>query len=196
MRVSLTPSTSPPPAGGGEGRHHRWRLLTMLSLIVVILLIFIIFLFRSRHQTNINSIKQLNLNSSLSERAQTTGSVKLSGRVIIEKLYIIDGNSERGSLGLSGISDLKNSGMLFYYQSPKSVNFWMKDMKINLDIIWLDCSGKILGWQADAKPSDYPKTYASPKLNYVLEVEEGFISQYQLKIGDGLELNLSDDFRC
>jgi uncharacterized membrane protein (UPF0127 family) len=192
MRANLTPSPSPV----GEGRHHRWRLLIILSLMVVILLISIIFLFRSRHQTNINSIKQLNLNSSLSERAQTTSSVRLNGQVIIEKLYIIDGNSERGSLGLSGISDLKNSGMLFYYQSPKSVNFWMKDMKMNLDIIWLDCSGKILGWQADATPSDYPKTYASPKLNYVLEVEEGFISQYQLKIGDGLELNLSDDFRC
>jgi uncharacterized membrane protein (UPF0127 family) len=189
MRVSLTPSPSPAGKGG-----RQWKLL--IILLALISLVFVLSLVLFKFQQKDAKPKPLNLNSSLKDRADSVTTLKFNGETIISNLYVIDGNSQKAALGLSGISDLKNSGMLFYYQSPKSVNFWMKDMKINLDIIWLGCSGKILGWQADAKPSDYPKTYTSPKLNYVLEVEAGFVNRYQLKVGDRLELNLSDGFRC
>lgn len=198
--ASLSPS---PEKRGTKWLNLRFKLIILaLSLMVLISIAFTTIgfspnFYKDKPSPATQPVQPaLNLNSSLSERAETTGSVKLNGRVIVEKLYVVDGNSERGSLGLSGISDLKNSGMLFYYPDAKSVNFWMKDMKIDLDIIWLGCDGQILGWQAGAKPSDYPKTYTSPKLNYVLEVEGGFINEHQLKIGDRLEFDTSGGLEC
>jgi uncharacterized membrane protein (UPF0127 family) len=180
-----------------EGSNHK-KLLIILSLIIISVFFFIVKGLGGQLQTNhTKNNLNLSLSSSLTERAQTTSQARLKGQVLVKNLYVVDGNSAGGSLGLSGISDLQNSGMLFFYPQAKTVNFWMKDMKIPLDIIWLGCDGQILGWQVDAKPSDYPKTYKSPKLNYVLEVESGFIDRHQLKAGDKLELELSDSgFEC
>jgi uncharacterized membrane protein (UPF0127 family) len=171
----------------------------LLSLIIFLILAGALSLILKKDsKREVQTLKTtLGLSSTLSERAQATGEVKFNGQVLVQKLYVVDGNSNRGNLGLSGISDLQNSGMLFFYPQVKTVNFWMKDMLIDLDIIWLGCDGQILGWQADAKPSDYPKTYPSPKLNYVLEVESGFVAKNQLKVDDKLELKLSDaSFEC
>jgi uncharacterized membrane protein (UPF0127 family) len=186
MRISLTPNPSPLREGGS-----RRKLLTVLGLLIALLLSLSLFEFRQK-----DASAPLNLSSSLAERADYITKLSFNGRVIIEKLYVINGESEKGALGLSGIKNLDNSGMLFAYKDARQVRFWMKDMSISLDIVWLGCNGQILGWQLDAKPEDYPQTYKSPKLNYVLEAPAGFINQYKLKLDDKLELNLSDSLNC
>jgi uncharacterized membrane protein (UPF0127 family) len=186
MKTSLTPNPSPVGRGGS-----RWKLLAALGLLLVFLLILALFKFRQK-----DTPAPLNLNSSLAERADYITKLSFNDRVIIEKLYVINGKSEKGALGLSGIKNLDKSGMLFTYKDAQPVRFWMKDMNISLDIIWLGCSGQIIGWQLGAKPEDYPETYKSPKLNYVLEAPAGFINKHQLKLGDKLELNLSDYPKC
>ena len=188
MKTSPKPKT---PLTKKDGRN--WKILAPLSLIILLMALgLVLFKFRQK-----DAPTPLNLNSSLAERTDYITKLSFNDRVIIEKLYVINGESEKGALGLSGIKNLDNSGMLFTYKDAQPVRFWMKDMSINLDIIWLGCSGQIIGWQLDAKPEDYPGTYKSPKLNYVLEAPAGFINKHQLKLGDKLELNLSDDrFRC
>ena len=187
MRISPKPKTSLTKEDG-----RNWKILAPLSLIILLMALGLaLFKFRQK-----DAPAPLNLNSSLAERADYITKLSFNDRVIIEKLYVINGESKKGALGLSGIKNLDNSGMLFTYKDARQVRFWMKDMSINLDIIWLGCNGQILGWQLDAKPEDYPGTYKSPKLNYVLEAPAGFINKHQLKLGDKLELNLSDSPKC
>lgn len=41
--------------------------------------------------------------------------------------------------GLQGVTELKdNEGMLFFFEEPQTVGFWMKDTKIPLDIIFIN----------------------------------------------------------
>ena len=41
--------------------------------------------------------------------------------------------------GLQDIESLpENEGMLFYYDSPQDVAYWMKDTKVPLDIVFIN----------------------------------------------------------
>jgi uncharacterized protein len=47
--------------------------------------------------------------------------------------------------GLSGVEFLpKNEGMIFIYPKPTRVSYWMYECLIDIDIIFLDCNGKVL----------------------------------------------------
>ena len=48
--------------------------------------------------------------------------------------------------GLSGREALaENQGMLFIYKKKTPVSFWMKDMKFNIDLLWID-GDKVVGF--------------------------------------------------
>ncbi len=48
--------------------------------------------------------------------------------------------------GLGGRSDVpENYGMLFVFPTDQRVGFWMKDMQVPIDIIWLSDTGAVLG---------------------------------------------------
>lgn len=77
--------------------------------------------------------------------------------------------------GLSGRASLPaDSGMLFVYQEDVMPAFWMKEMRFNLDIIWLDKNWQIVGLEKNISPQTYPQTFSPPKpIRYVLEVNAG-----------------------
>ena len=94
--------------------------------------------------------------------------------------------AESRAQGLSGRTSLpENSGLLFIFTESSQPGFWMKEMNFPIDIIWLDESWKIVDLTIEARPEKYPEIYLprSP-VHYVLEVNAGFISAHNLKIGD------------
>lgn len=93
--------------------------------------------------------------------------------------------------GLGGRDSLaSNSGMLFIYDKPDIYRFWMKNMKIPLDFIWIredtvvDLLVNVL--PPDPATPDNQLTVYQPKeqVDSVLEVNSGFINTYQIQIGD------------
>lgn len=88
--------------------------------------------------------------------------------------------------GLSGRATLaENTGMLFIFDRDDYYNFWMKDMRFPLDMIWFDDNWRIVDITANALPQDFPKTY-QPRApaRYVLEVNAGFSATHHLTIND------------
>ncbi|MFZ2303900.1 MAG: DUF192 domain-containing protein [Minisyncoccia bacterium] len=98
--------------------------------------------------------------------------------------------------GLSGRTSLKpNDGMLFIFPEPGFYGFWMKGMKIPIDIIWLNSERRIVDVWENATPDSYPRAYVSrAEAKYVLEVPSGFSSKYSLKEGDVLETESSSGY--
>jgi len=98
--------------------------------------------------------------------------------------------------GLSGVTSLpKDNGMLFVFESKKATpTFWMKDMLIPLDIIWI-ANGKVVKLDknvaapaSDAKDGSLIK-YSSPQaVDYVLEVNSGFSDTNNIKVNDSVIL--------
>lgn len=90
--------------------------------------------------------------------------------------------------GLSGREKLQDKeGMLFVYQQKSQYQFWMKDMKFNLDFVWID-NNKVVDIMKNIpapNPGEQP-IIITPKapVNRILEVNAGTIDTVGIQIGD------------
>ena len=88
--------------------------------------------------------------------------------------------------GLQDIESLpENEGMLFYYDSPQDVAYWMKDTKIPLDIVFINDDEEVISVK-QGKPLSEDLIEEDGVL-YVLEVNQGS------GIQPGDELDIEDD---
>lgn len=90
--------------------------------------------------------------------------------------------------GLSGRESMpQDEGLLFEFGSLGKQCMWMKDMRFNLDMIWLDKSKTINHIESDLSPRSYPKPYCgNGDAAYVIEVNGGVAKAAKLKIGQKL----------
>ena len=97
--------------------------------------------------------------------------------------------------GLGGREKLeKGRGMLFVFDEPDIYPFWMKDMRFPIDIIWI-LDDKVVEIWEDAPPptgSKIPRYIPKNKANFVLEIPAGEAERYNIKIGDRVNLQLSN----
>lgn len=103
---------------------------------------------------------------------------------------------EERRLGLSFRQYLGDyDGMLFVFGSDVSSPFWMKDMKIPLDIIFVDSNYFIVDIKEAQAPctSTYcPNIYSSAPFRYVLEVNSGFVEKNGITQDGSLVLHIAD----
>jgi uncharacterized membrane protein (UPF0127 family) len=88
---------------------------------------------------------------------------------------------EEQAKGLSIKDNLKpDEGMLFPYDSPRILSFWMKDMKFPIDILWLNADKEVVHIEENLQPCSpfLPCPSYSPDVQaqYVLETVAGFSS--------------------
>lgn len=101
-------------------------------------------------------------------------------------LEIADTNESR-TLGLSGREQLEdNQGMMFVFEDEATRCFWMKDMKFDLDMVWLNSDKKIVAIETGVRPDSYPKEYCYDNSQYVLEINSGKSQVIGLDIGQQL----------
>lgn len=92
--------------------------------------------------------------------------------------------------GLSGFEKLEdNEGMLFVFPLSAKHSFWMKEMKFNLDFVWIK-DDKVVEITEGVLASGGKKTMVKPSVlvNKVLEVNSGFIKKNKIKVGDEVDL--------
>ncbi len=84
------------------------------------------------------------------------------------------------SKGLSGRECIADDwGMLFSFKTAGQYDFWMKDMKFSIDIVWMDENFKIISVDKNVKPETYPNTYTSSSpTKYVLELGANQAEKY------------------
>ncbi len=94
-------------------------------------------------------------------------------------------DQERGLGGRSGLA--AHAGMLFAYQGTAQRCMWMKDMKFDIDIVWIDSSRKVTKIESSLSPATYPQIYCADAQN-VVELPAGTAQQYDLKVGQTLDI--------
>lgn len=99
------------------------------------------------------------------------------------RLYIAD-TQEKQEQGLSGVVVLpQNEGMIFTYEKAGNHGFWMKDMNIPLDFIFLN-NNKVIYLLENISPNTYPAVYSSNSpSDKIIEVNSGFIKKNNIKEG-------------
>jgi uncharacterized protein len=88
-------------------------------------------------------------------------------------IEIADTAAER-ALGLMNRPSMrKSAGMLFIYETPQPVAFWMKNTLIPLDMIFMDAHGTVVTVAANARPHDETPIPGGSAIQYVLEINGG-----------------------
>jgi uncharacterized membrane protein (UPF0127 family) len=98
---------------------------------------------------------------------------------------------EQQAMGLMYRTSLPDDrGMLFEFKPARQVNFWMKNCKISLDMIFLR-DGVIKAIQAAAPPctADPCPTYGpNTPVDQVIELRGGRAAELGIKVGDRIEI--------
>lgn len=106
-------------------------------------------------------------------------------------IEIADNEYERET-GLMHRSSMKNNqGMLFIFKNSQPRYFYMKNTHIPLDIIYLDSNKKIVSFQNNAKPMNETSLPSNANAQYVLEINGGLATQWNLKVGDSISYTKS-----
>ena len=154
-------------------------LKTLVVLIVLVLISFVLFEIAKAPET---------------EQFLDEGLAVLPGddaQVILGKLRFnvsVARTPEERAQGLSGIESLDDdAGLLFVFDTPARYSFWMRDMNIPIDIIWIGEDQQVVHIEESVDPSTYPSKFAPPtSALYVLEVNSGSVERAGVSVGDSV----------
>ena len=104
----------------------------------------------------------------------------------------IASTSEERRRGLSGRENLAgSSGMLFVFESTRVPSFWMKDMLIPLDFVWIGEECNVVDLHTDVPPpaagassGSLPRYSPGSAVRYVLEINAGRVGELGIEVGD------------
>lgn len=122
---------------------------------------------------------------SYEERKLKVGEQILTVEIAGTESQMEKGLGDRDSLSV-------DSGMIFLYPREVVPRYWMKGMRFDIDIIWIQ-DNQIVDISADVRApdnasSDLPFYVPKQPVTMVLEVNAGYAKKYNLKVGDSVQL--------
>lgn len=111
----------------------------------------------------------------------------------LPKLYLAIDNEDR-SLGLMNVSEIDaDTGVLFVFEEPQTLSFWMKNTFVPLSIGFFDSRGCLLEVQ-DMEPvksvlqTQIPQYRSRHPAQFALEVQKGWFRKNKVTEGMGLQI--------
>lgn len=77
----------------------------------------------------------------------------------------------------------KFSSMLFVYETPQPVAFWMKNTLIPLDMLFFNAEGRLERIKSNAQPHDETPVFGGNAIQYVLEINGGLAAELGIEPG-------------
>lgn len=147
-----------------------FTLIILLSLFIIILIIFI--------------FNPLKLSTKFTK-------VKIGNMTVNAEIADIPYKKMRGLMGRKNLDE--REGMLFPFDEEGYHGFWMMNMSIPIDILWIGKDKKVFDIVKDAQPCGFScKSYQpKEKAMYVLEVKANFTERHGIKIGSTVEFSLT-----
>jgi len=188
-------------------RKTRFVLLSLAAIIGLLLSARIFFGFKNKSNTPQNPLStvyqspSITITPSLSPAQTISSGSKFNSIKIANNELSVETVStpDEIKLGLSGRNEIGSDGMLFVIDPPHQISFWMKDMLIPLDIVWIS-NGKIIKIEKNilppisGTPDNQLTDYPSPNpVDYVLELKAGDTEFWGIKIGDNISVPLTNN---
>lgn len=111
--------------------------------------------------------------------------MKIGSRTFQLEIARSDAEQEKGLMKRDGMP--QDHGMIFVFPKERMHNFWMKDTRFPLDIIFLDSKGKVVSIH-QMEAYDEKNTSSDAPALYAIELNKGAASAAGVKIGDVLEI--------
>lgn len=125
----------------------------------------------------------------INKSSPNTIMLKINNQVFILEKAI---TPEEKAKGLMFIRELdNNTGMIFIWEYERARTFWMKNMLIPLDIIFLNKDKKIIDIKENFNPceSEPCPSYISKPAMYAIEINAGLSEKLNLTLGDEIDLD-------
>jgi len=108
------------------------------------------------------------------------------GKAIV--LVEIKDTEEERRQGLSNRENLdKDAGVLFIFEESRKYEFWMKEMKFDLDFVWINGEEVVEiteGVKAPEEGGGPARIKPKVLVDKVLEVNSGWVKDNQVKVGE------------
>ena len=117
--------------------------------------------------------------------------IKVKDKTLKVKLAITPAQQRQGLMNVSGQEPTKlpeNEGMLFIYRREEILSFWMKNTTLPLSIAFIDKKGNITEIR-DMEPMGMDSVRSAKPAMYALEVNQGWFTKNNIKIGDKVKLD-------
>lgn len=118
--------------------------------------------------------------------------LRWSGGTAHFEVEIADDPAERATGLMHRATMPSSSGMLFVYDSPRMVSFWMKDTLIPLDMLFIDARGVVRAIRENAVPQDLTPIPSGQEVQFVLEVNGGLSARLGIEPGAEMRYLLID----
>ena len=158
--------------------NDKQRILIFFSVLFIIFSVFIIEQFR---------------NTATNDPLQDMNFVVVNEQIIFVELAITPQEREKGLMERKVLED--NNGMLFVFSDEGEYSFWMKNMEISLDIIWINADGNVVYFVENVPPCvQSPCQTYSPNRDalYVLEVNPGVIAALGIEENSEIVISLNN----
>lgn len=110
-----------------------------------------------------------------------------NGKQIRAEVVINPADMQRGMMFRDSLP--QGRGMLFIHQNPGTYAYWMYQVRIPLDIIWMDSNRRIVEISANTPPcpgKECPTYGGHETARFVLELAGGEAQKHGLRVGDTL----------
>lgn len=78
-----------------------------------------------------------------------------------------------------------DGGMLFVFEEPAPLTFWMKNTKLSLDMIFVGSDRSVQGILASVPPmNEEPRSVPGIESQYVIELAAGVAAEKGIRVGD------------
>tara|TARA_R100001510_G_C7625792_1_gene185671 strand:- start:454 stop:864 length:411 start_codon:yes stop_codon:yes gene_type:complete len=117
--------------------------------------------------------------------------IKVKDKTLKVKLAITPVQQRQGLMNVQGMGPTKlpeNEGMLFIYRREEILSFWMKNTTLPLSIAFIDKNYNITEIR-DMEPMGMDSIRSAKPARYALEVNRGWFTKNNIKVGDKLKLN-------
>ena len=118
--------------------------------------------------------------------------IKIGDKFLKVKLAITPEQQKQGLMNIQGMPPTQlaqNEGMLFVYQREEMISFWMRNTTLPLSIAFINKKGCITEIK-DMEPGSDASVRPERPAQYALEVNRGWFSKNDVRVGDKLKLKL------
>lgn len=158
--------------------NDKQRVVVFLSVVFIVLSVFLIIQFT---------------NTAKNDPFYETNFIIINEHAISVELATTPEQRERGLMERQTLED--NTGMLFIFSEESKHSFWMKNMNVSLDIIWINSDGEVVYLVNDVPPcTKSPCQTYTPNIPalYVLEVNPGTIGGLEIQVGTEISIFLNN----
>lgn len=122
--------------------------------------------------------------NALAASALPTTTLTINGHKITAEVATT--TDERATGLMNRFSLQPDSGMLFVFERPEPLSFWMKNTFIPLSIAFIDTGGRIVNIEDMAPQTETTHWSRGPAL-YALEMRKGWFAERGIRAGDRVE---------